>query len=142
MFKYAQWLLILVFGLAVAGCGGGSSTAGAGGAAAAANPWIGVWSLVSESGAPASGQLTLNATSFSQTVDFQGGTCTWTGSVSNVTATKLTITTATADGAPQCSAAVGQSATPSWDVSDDNNTLTLDYRGAIPLGTLQVWSRI
>jgi len=140
MIRKALALLSLVLVAALSGCGGGSSSGGAG--ASAASPWIGVWTLLSDSGGPVTGQMTLNADSFTETQNFTGGTCTWTGSISDVTATTLTKTPNTAEGAPQCSNAIGVSASPTWTVSDDNNTLTLDYRGAIPFGTLQVWSRI
>lgn len=143
MIRKALVLLTVVLVAALSGCGGGSSSGGSGGAGAgAANPWIGVWTLVSDSGGPVTGQMTLNSSSFTETQNFTGGTCTWTGSISNVTATTLTKTPTTAEGSPQCSNAIGQSASPTWMVSDDNNTLTLDYRGTIPFGTLQVWSRI
>lgn len=142
MIRKAHVLLSVVLVAALAGCGGGSSSGGSGGSGtSAANPWIGDWTLISDSGGPVTGQMTLDATSFSETQNFEGGTCTWTGSVSNVTDTTLTKTTTTADGAPQCAIAIDQSASPTWMVSDDNNTLTLDYRGAISFGTLQVWSR-
>lgn len=142
MFQSIRIMLCVLAVVLVSGCGGGSSSGGgAGSTTDPSNPWIGAWRLVSEAGAAGSGQLTLNLTSFSQTSSFAGGTCTWTGSVSNVTASKLTITTATAEGAPQCSEAIGRSASPTWMVSDDNNTLTLDYRGAIAFGTLQIWQR-
>lgn len=142
MFQSIRVVLCVLCAALVAGCGGGSSSGGAAGSTTdPSNPWTGAWRLVSEAGAAGSGQLTLNPGNFSETRSFDGGTCTWTGSVSNVTASKLTITTATAEGAPQCSEAVGRSASPTWAVSDDNNTLTLDYRGAIAFGTLQIWQR-
>ncbi|MDH3377723.1 MAG: hypothetical protein OEQ39_12305 [Gammaproteobacteria bacterium] len=143
MFQFVRIVMSAIFLVAFAGCGGGGSSSGGGSGPGVdpANPWIGSWSAVSENGAPATGQLTLNSNSFSQTSNFQGGTCTWTGSVSGVTATNLTITTGTASGAPQCSQAIGRSASPTWMVTDGNNTLTLDYRGTIPFGTLQIWSR-
>lgn len=137
--KMRVWMAVLCLA-ALAGCGGGSSSGG-GAAAESASPWVGTWRLVSESGGPASGNLTLNPTSFTQTIDFAGGTCTWTGSVSGATATTLTITVVTGDGPPQCTVAVGRSASPTWMVSDDGNELTLDYRGAIEFGTLQIWER-
>lgn len=144
MFQSVRIILCVLFVILAAGCGGGSSSSGgaAGSTTDPSNPWVGAWRLVSEAGAAGSGQLTLTPTSFSQSSNFEGGACTWTGSVSDVTASKLTIATATADGAPQCSEAVGRSASPTWAVSDDNNTLTLDYRGAIAFGTLQIWQRI
>lgn len=145
MLRPVRCLLALLTLVIVAGCGGGSSDSGVGGAKAAGvnpqYPWIGVWNGVSENALLASGQLVLTLTSFSQTSIFAGGFCTWTGSVSGVTATNLTITTLSASGSPQCSQAVGQSASPAWTVSADNNTLTLDYSNALSFGTVQVWSR-
>lgn len=142
MFKQMRvWMTVLCV-VALAGCGGGSSSGGGGGAGAeSATPWVGTWRLVSESGAPVSGNLTLNPTSFTQMIVSAGGICAWTGSVSGATATNLTVTVDTGDGPPYCMEAVGRAASPAWMVSDDGNELTLDYRGAIELGTLQVWER-
>jgi hypothetical protein len=103
--------------------------------------WIGEWAAVTEDGAPAEGTLSLTATAFEQTSDFGSGTCTWTGAVSEASDTHLTLATESGTGGPECELAVGASASPTWAVSDGDATLTLDYRDAVPFGTLQVWQR-
>ncbi len=136
----------LLFLLQACGGGGASTDTGADGGSGSGSgsdaiaAWIGTWVAVSENGAPASGQLTLTRTSFNQTSIFTGGSCTWSGSVSNTNATTITLTTNTASGTTGCENALGRTASPMWSV--DANRLTLDYSGAVPLGTVQVWQRL
>lgn len=105
--------------------------------------WIGAWSQVTEAGQPATGTLTLEAASFEQESDFGTGICVWTGTVSDADDETFTITTETASGEAVCDQAIGGSASPTWEVSDEGDTLTLDYTDAgVPFGTIQVWERV
>ena len=135
----------VAFGVLGAACSGGEDAAGgdtgADTTAVGGPAWVGEWIAVTEDDAPAEGTLSLSSTTFAQTSDFMSGTCTWTGTVSDATETTLTISTETGTGAIGCDQAVGVSASPTWSVSDSDTVLTLDYRDAVPFGTLQVWQR-
>ena len=107
--------------------------------------YYGTWSLVSENGQPIneidinSLLLTFSGSGFTSNLDGTSLYCQWTGSYEfNQSLTSMTQTTLTSNAILGCSSAVNQTRTAIVEFSDDNNTLTLDYR---PDGALQVYNR-
>lgn len=106
----------------------------------------GSWNLILENGhTPAENgynalTLDLSATTFISELD--GPTsCHWEGTytANDTEGTFVLVTTVGTGGAP-CSNAVGQDRNATFELSEDFNTLTLDYRGSG--GALQVYERV
>ena len=124
----------------VAGCGGSGDGSSGG------SSFTGTWSIVTENGATpaASGYtsviMTLTESTYSSRLEAPTFFCSWSGLLTN-TATTMTVIVDTIDGADFCNQAVGRETSNAWSLSDGDNTLTLDWRGGAPNGTLQVYSR-
>jgi hypothetical protein len=82
--------------------------------------------------------LTLSEHSFSSMFDSGTSTCTWSGVLTAADAV-FAIAVSAADG-PPCDQALGTARSAAWRLSDNDNTLTLDWSGAG--GTLQVYARL
>jgi hypothetical protein len=105
----------------------------------------GLWSLVTENGMTPSEagftSLTLQIDSGGFTSILQGPTsCIWSGAFSS-TETEATVTTSSASGDESCQNAVGNTRVAALSLSNNGNTLTLDYT-ANAGGTLQVYMRV
>ncbi len=84
--------------------------------------------------------ISFAATGFIQDFDGSSVDCHWEGTYSNSSdRTSVVIKTTIGTGGTICSQAIGQERNAIVSLSEDKNTLTLDYR---PEGTLQVYERV
>jgi hypothetical protein len=84
--------------------------------------------------------ITFTSNSFESTLTGTTLTCDWTGTYSNPgKGSGLILLTNTGVGGAACEQAIGQFRSATFELSEDGNILTLDYR---PDGTLQVYERV
>ena len=128
-----------------AGCGGSGDGDGDGSSDGAA--FIGTWSMVTEDGKSPSAlgydSLLVTFSNWYYTADISAPTfwCYWGGDIT-YTDTAITVILEDALGSSDfCSQSPGSTIIAAWDISDDGDTLTLDWRGGAPNGTLQVYTR-
>jgi hypothetical protein len=107
---------------------------------------VGSWNLLTENGSTPieldfdSLTITFTDNSFESTFTGTTLTCDWTGSYTNTSkGSGLILLTNSGVGGTACEQAIGQFRSATFELSEDGNILTLDYR---PDGTLQVFERI
>lgn len=107
---------------------------------------VGNWNLITENGSTPnelgyeSLTIVFTESAFESTFTGTSLTCDWTGTYTNPgKGTILILLTNTGVGGTACEEAIGQFRSTTFELSEDGDTLTLDYR---PEGTLQVFERV